>query len=50
MKQINDINIGWDGRTDSGTYACEGTYYYIIKVSGYDNNPIEKNGFVMLVK
>lgn len=50
LKQINDINIGWDGRTDSGIYTCDGTYYYMIKVTGYDNNPIEKNGFIMLVK
>ena len=50
MKQLNDLNIGWDGRTDSGMNACEGTYYYMIKVKGFDDKPIEKNGFIMLMK
>ncbi len=43
--EINGVNGFWDGAGNS-----EGTYYYILKATGYDDSKYEKRGYLMLVK
>ena len=32
--ESNQLNEGWNGRTNSGTEVPEGTYYYTIEIEG----------------
>lgn len=42
-------NGGWDGRTASGVYAPDGTYYFIISAKGYDGKEyFEKGAFTLI--
>ena len=42
-------NGGWDGRTESGVLAPDGTYYYIIKATGIDKKEyLEKGPFTLI--
>jgi gliding motility-associated-like protein len=43
-------NEGWDGRTTSGVEVQPGTYYYIIKATGFDGNVHEEKGFITLIR
>lgn len=42
--------VFWDGRTQGGDPCSEGVYFYKLNGILKDNNPIEKTGFVELVK
>ncbi|MBL4705317.1 MAG: PKD domain-containing protein, partial [Flavobacteriales bacterium] len=42
------LNGGWDGRTTAGTFVPEGTYYYIMKVTDYQEVVHEFTGFFVL--
>lgn len=50
MKELSSVTIGWDGRTDDGVKASDGTYYYIIKATGLDNKIYNKTGFILLTR
>ncbi len=41
---------GWDGRTIAGQPAIAGTYYYVIKTTGFDGTEHEDKGFFVLVR
>jgi gliding motility-associated-like protein len=41
---------GWDGKVPSGAIATEGTYFYFVKVTGFDDKTIEKNGTMNLFR
>jgi gliding motility-associated-like protein len=41
---------GWDGKVPSGAVATEGTYFYFVKVTGFDDKTIEKNGTMNLFR
>ncbi|MFN5182940.1 MAG: gliding motility-associated C-terminal domain-containing protein, partial [Bacteroidota bacterium] len=43
--EINGINGYWDG-----TNSSEGTYFFILEATGFDNSKIEKQGYLMLVR
>ena len=43
-------NAGWDGRMVNGAKATEGTYFFFVKVTGFDDSVIEKNGTVSLFR
>ncbi|MBC7696056.1 MAG: gliding motility-associated C-terminal domain-containing protein [Burkholderiales bacterium] len=40
----------WDGLTPQGGQVPEGTYFYFVKASGFDDTKIEKNGTVNLFR
>ncbi len=40
----------WDGLTPQGGQVPEGTYFYFLKASGFDDTKIEKNGTVNLFR
>jgi len=39
---------GWDGKTNYGTDAPEGVYYYVVSANGRDGKKITKKGFMEL--
>src|SRR5690606_10346637 len=45
----NQLNDGWDGRTNSGTEVPEGTYYFIIEVTT-TNGSETKTGYLTLIR
>ncbi len=46
----NALYTGWDGRTLTGTFATEGTYYYLIKVTAANGEVLEFQGPLQLVR
>jgi gliding motility-associated-like protein len=46
----NDISHGWDGKTDNGSMATDGVYFYILKAKGYDDIDYEMHGYITLLK
>ncbi|MGE0562475.1 MAG: gliding motility-associated C-terminal domain-containing protein [Flavobacteriales bacterium] len=40
----------WDGRTQSGSEAPDGTYFYIIKAKGLDGEEYFKKGGFSLIR
>jgi hypothetical protein len=40
----------WNGKTQNGTEAEEGTYFYNYKVVGFNDVTIEGHGFLQLVR
>ncbi len=46
----NDVSQGWNGKTDSGTEASEGVYYYVIEALGIDDIEYKLNGTITLMK
>lgn len=50
IAEWNTVGFHWDGRTTSGNYAPDGTYYYIVSVTGYNDKVIEKQGFLQLLR
>ena len=46
----NNINEGWNGKTNNEAMAAEGVYYYILYAKGYDNIEYNKHGSVTLLK
>jgi gliding motility-associated-like protein len=46
----NSINIMWDGYNQSGLQCPDGTYYYILKATGYTGTAYNRAGFVMLLR
>lgn len=45
----NDINKGWDGKSD-GKESTDGTYFYMINAKDIDNKEIRKQGAFQLFK
>lgn len=52
MKTITDIHNdkGWDGKTEGGTPADEGTYFYTYHITDMNGKLIDGHGFVQLVR
>jgi gliding motility-associated-like protein len=46
----NSINIMWDGYNQSGLQCPDGTYYYVLKATGYTGTAYNRAGFVMLLR
>ncbi|MEI6124828.1 MAG: gliding motility-associated C-terminal domain-containing protein [Bacteroidota bacterium] len=45
-----DISKGWDGKTNGGTTAADGVYYYILSAKGNDGVVYDLNGTVTLLR
>lgn len=50
MFEWNDPEKGWDGNTESGGAAPDGTYYYILIYTDYYGNSHTKPGYVQLIR
>jgi gliding motility-associated-like protein len=50
MTELLTVTNTWDGRTDAGVNASDGTYYYIIKAKGGDGKEYDKKGFIQLIR
>jgi gliding motility-associated-like protein len=50
VAHIEQINRGWDGRNVSGIEVSDGTYYYVVRASGYDAKVYELTGFLTLLR
>lgn len=50
MYEWDDETRGWNGNAKNGAPAPDGTYYYIIKASGFDGKDYELKGFLSLVR
>ena len=49
LYEWHTTNGGWDGRSDAGVLAPDGTYYYIIKATGIDKKEyLEKGPFTLI--
>jgi gliding motility-associated-like protein len=46
----NSINIQWDGYNENGLQCPDGTYYYVLKATGYTGTAYNRAGFVMLLR
>ncbi len=46
----NNVNEGWNGKTNNGAMAAEGVYYFVLYAKGYDNIVYNKHGSVTLLK
>jgi PKD repeat protein len=44
------INFYWDGKTPEGSEAEDGVYFYKYKAKGLQNEKLEGNGFVHLIR
>lgn len=43
-------NNDWTGTSNSGVKEAEGTYYYILKATDYENKNYSKDGYVELIR
>ena len=50
MWTLDNAHSGWDGRTAGGVKVSEGTYFYIIKATGWDGKTYDKQGAFLLVR
>jgi gliding motility-associated-like protein len=50
MYEGSNINPAWNGKTDSGALADEGTYFYKYIVLGVDGQEYDGQGFLQLVR
>ena len=55
MKKIYELttdkgNIAWDGKTQTGKDAPDGTYFYVITAKGKDGQNFDTKGTVSLYR
>jgi gliding motility-associated-like protein len=50
VHEWSDVNAGWNGITDKGGEAPDGTYYYLINASGIDGQNYAFHGFLTLLR
>ena len=50
MYEFAGVKAGWDGVTDNGQKATDGTYFYFIIAKGSDDKEIKKNGAITLFR
>jgi gliding motility-associated-like protein len=50
LYEFSGPKAAWDGKTPSGAGAPEGTYFFFVKATGFDDKEIEKNGTVSLFR
>ena len=46
MYDFTGAKAAWDGITNSGEKATDGTYFYFVIATGFDNKEYKKNGSV----
>jgi gliding motility-associated-like protein len=47
---FNGPKAAWDGLTDKGAKVPDGTYFFFVKATGFDDKTIEKQGTVNLFR
>jgi gliding motility-associated-like protein len=50
LYEFSGPKASWDGKVPSGETAPEGTYFYFVKATGFDDQEIEKHGTVNLFR
>ena len=50
MYEFSGSKAAWDGLAPSGALVPEGTYFYFVKATGFDNNITEKHGTINLFR
>ena len=50
MYEFTGAKAAWDGITNNGQKATDGTYFYFIKAIGFDGKEFAKNGPVSLFR
>jgi gliding motility-associated-like protein len=51
MITITDINSkGWDGKTQNGKDASDGTYFFLYQIKGLDGQSVKDQGFLQLIR
>jgi len=50
VKTLNGPTDKWDGKLDNGNMASEGTYFYTVIATSYDNKTHSKEGTLTIVK
>ncbi len=50
LYEFSGAKASWDGLAPNGVKVPEGTYFYFVKATGYDDKTIEKNGTVNLFR
>lgn len=50
VTEITDAAKGWDGTTNSGNEAADGTYFYVIIAKGADDKTYNEKGTVNLFR
>ncbi|HTB05673.1 MAG TPA: gliding motility-associated C-terminal domain-containing protein [Bacteroidia bacterium] len=48
--EANSPDIDWNGRSTAGVEESDGTYYYIIKTTGYDGKAYNLTGYIQLIR
>jgi gliding motility-associated-like protein len=50
MNTVSGINARWDGTTNNGAAASDGTYYYILTATGIDGKEFNLSGYLLLTR
>ncbi len=50
MYESSGVNPAWDGKSQGGANAPEGTYFYKYVITGYSDEVLEGHGFLQLVR
>lgn len=50
VKTLNGPTDKWDGKLDNGNMSSEGTYFYVLYATSYDNKTHHKQGSLTIVK
>lgn len=50
MYRAYGSKVSWDGIADNGNPASDGTYFYILKVTGFDDKEVVKTGTLNLFR
>jgi len=50
LYEWDNINGGWNGRTDAGVEVPDGTYFFIIEAEGSDNKKYLEKGTLTLIR
>ena len=50
LYEFTGPKASWDGLAANGAKVPEGTYFYFVKATGFDNTKIEKHGSVNLFR
>lgn len=50
LYDANGVNVSWDGKTQAGASAPEGTYFYFVKATSLSDKTVEQHGSVNLFR
>lgn len=50
MYESSGVNPAWDGKSQGGANAPEGTYFYKYVITGYSDEVLEGHGFLQLIR